>query len=372
MRSKSVVIVSLLFFGILVLFVFRQHLIPYLFTPRQNSPVGAGLAPARPEVIAQNLSVPWEIAFLPSGDLLVTERSGKLLQIGKETKTLKEIEGVRRVGEGGLLGLALHPKFSTNHFIYLYFTTEDSRGISNRVERYQLSENTLTDRQVILEGILGSANHDGGRIAFGPDGYLYITTGDAEKSSLAQDTTSLNGKILRIKDDGRIPSDNPFGNAVYSLGHRNPQGLTWDSNGNLWETEHGPSGTQTGNDEVNLIIKGGNYGWPLIKGSQTKEGLLSPIVESGNQDTWAPSGLAYINGSLFFSGLRGETLYQAKITSDNKLILTHHLKQTFGRLRAVVIGPDGYLYISTSNTDGRGKPKVNDDKIIKINPNLFE
>ncbi len=373
MKTKLTIFLSLLFVVGFFLYLFRQRFIPFLLTPRQvDNFVTETISPANPEIVAQNLSVPWEIGFLPNGDFLVTERSGKLLEIGAETKLIKEIEGVKHIGEGGLLGLALHPHFSTNHFIYLYSTTQNSQGLANRVERYQLLGNSLSDRKVILEGIKGSSNHDGGRIAFGPDSYLYITTGDAENSSLAQDKTSLNGKILRIKDDGNFPTDNPFGNAVYSLGHRNPQGLAWDKNGTLWETEHGPSGSQTGYDEVNIIVKGGNYGWPIIKGDQVRSGLISPIIQSGSKDTWAPSGLAYVDGSLFFSGLRGETLYQAKISSNNKLNLTRHLSQQFGRLRAVVLGPDGYLYISTSNTDGRGKPKTGDDKIIKVNPKLFK
>ncbi len=222
-----------------------------------------------------------------------------------------------------------------------------------------------------MAGIKGSVNHDGGRIAFGPDGYLYITTGDAENSHLAQNKNSLNGKILRIKDDGSIPSDNPFGNAVYSMGHRNPQGLAWDKDGTLWETEHGPSGIQTGYDEINIITKGANYGWPEIRGEQTKEGFVSPVIQSGSKDTWAPSGMKYWNGSLFFSGLRGEALYEAKISKENKLNLITHFKQRFGRIRAVVLGADGFIYLSTSNRDGRGQVREGDDKIIKINPRIF-
>ena len=339
MKNKSnyliIFFISLFVIGLL-LFLFREKLLSSLFTPRQAIPTnGTKLISKQSslqdtEVVAQNLDIPWEIAFLQSGDLLVTERSGKLLKIGSETKVIKEIEGVRHIGEGGLLGLTLHPNFSVNNFIYLYSTTQDSNGISNRVERYRFSNDTLSERKVILEKIKGSSNHDGGRITFGPDGYLYITTGDAETPNLAQDKNSLNGKILRIKDDGGIPEDNPFGNAVYSLGHRNPQGLAWDKNGTLWETEHGPSGIQTGNDEVNIIIKGGNYGWPTIKGDQTKEGLISPIIQSGTKDTWAPSGMAYYDGSLFFSGLRGEALYEAKIRNGNKLDLLTHFKQEFG------------------------------------------
>jgi len=380
MKNKSnylVIFLILLFLAALLLFLFWGKIRSSVFAPRQTLPAnGIKLTPEQSssqdiEVIAQNLDIPWEIVFLPNGDLLVTERSGKLLKIGSETKVIKEIEGVKHIGEGGLLGLTLHPNFSVNNFIYLYSTTQDSNGITNRVERYRFSNDTLSERKVVLEKIKGSSNHDGGRIAFGPDRYLYITTGDAESPNLAQDKNSLNGKILRIKDDGSIPEDNPFGNAVYSLGHRNPQGLAWDKNGTLWETEHGPSGIQTGNDEVNLITKGGNYGWPTIKGNQTKEGLIPPIIESGSKDTWAPSGMAYYNGSLFFSGLRGEALYEVKIRNGNNLDLFTHFKQEFGRIRAVVLGPDGYLYLSTSNRDGRGQVREGDDKIIKINPKIF-
>ena len=380
MKNKSnylVIFLILLFLAALLLFLFWGKIRSSVFAPRQTLPAnGIKLTPEQSssqdiEVIAQNLDIPWEIVFLPNGDLLVTERSRKLLKIGSETKVIKEIEGVKHIGEGGLLGLTLHPNFSVNNFIYLYSTTQDSNGITNRVERYRFSNDTLSERKVVLEKIKGSSNHDGGRIAFGPDRYLYITTGDAESPNLAQDKNSLNGKILRIKDDGSIPEDNPFGNAVYSLGHRNPQGLAWDKNGTLWETEHGPSGIQTGNDEVNLITKGGNYGWPTIKGNQTKEGLIPPIIESGSKDTWAPSGMAYYNGSLFFSGLRGEALYEVKIRNGNKLDLFTHFKQEFGRIRAVVLGPDGYLYLSTSNRDGRGQVREGDDKIIKINPKIF-
>lgn len=323
------------------------------------------------EIIAQNLDIPWDIAFLPNGDMLVTERSGKLLKIGAEKKLIKEIEGVKHIGEGGLLGLAVHPDFASNNFIYLYFTTQDVNGINNRVERYKFSNDILSQREVILEGIKGSSNHDGGRIAFGPDGFLYITTGDAETPNLAQDKNSLNGKILRVKDDGSIPPDNPFGNAVYSLGHRNPQGLAWDKNNTFWVTEHGPSGAQTGYDEVNIIVKGANYGWPEIYGGQTKENFVSPVIQSGSKDTWAPSGMIFWDGSLFFTGLRGEALYEAKIVGGNKLSLVSHFKERFGRIRAVVLGTDGFMYFSTSNKDGRGQEKEGDDKIIKVNPQIF-
>lgn len=371
----------------ILLFLTKDRLMPLFFTPRQTPKVNSIQETDNKEandekqktiqtkkdieVIAENLNVPWELAFLPNKEMLVTQRSGELLKIGTETKVLKEIEGVKHIGEGGLLGLAIHPKFSENRFIYLYLTTEDSNGISNRVERYTLIGDTLDNKKVIVDNIKGSIFHDGGRIKFGPEGYLYITTGDAQIEESAQDTSSLSGKILRVTDNGSIPSDNPFKNEVYSLGHRNPQGLAWDTNGTLWETEHGPSGIQTGFDEINSISKGGNYGWPAFKGTESSDKSKPAILSSGQQDTWAPSGMVYWDNSLFFSGLRGEALYEAKILADNKLKLVTHFKEEYGRIRAVALGPDNYLYITTSNTDGRGQKKYGDDKIIRINPQIF-
>ena len=363
----------LIVFG-LIGYLLRRNITSLFFIPRQKTVTNELTSHATPptskdiETIAQNLDIPWEIAFLPNGGLLVTERSGKLLKIKPESKTIAEIGGVKHIGEGGLLGLAIHPNFSANNFIYIYLTTQDSRGISNRVERYKLLNDTVIEKEIVLEGIRGSSNHNGGRIAFGPDGHLYITTGDSENPDLAQDKNSLNGKILRVTDDGSVPADNPFGNPVYSLGHRNPQGLTWDQNGTLWETEHGPSGAQTGYDEVNIIVKGANYGWPIIKGDQLRDGYVSPVIQSGGDDTWAPGGITYWNGSLFFVGLRGEALYQAKIEQGNKLNVTTHLQGTYGRLRTITLGNDGYFYLVTSNTDGRGRENQGDDILIKIDP----
>lgn len=322
------------------------------------------------EIVAENLAIPWEIAFLPDGDLLVTERPGTLKRIGKEGRVY-DIEGVEHVGEGGLLGMTLHPQFQENRWLYLYLTTKDESGLINRVDRYRFENDHLSEKKTIIDKIPGAAYHDGGRIVFGPDGYLYITTGDASRSNLAQDIDSLAGKILRLKDDGLIPPDNPFGNAVYSYGHRNPQGLAWDNKGRLWATEHGRSGILSGLDELNLIEKGKNYGWPVIQGDETRAGMELPVAQSGPDATWAPAGVAFLNGSLFFGGLRGESLYEAKILNENKVSLRVYFQQEFGRIRAVALGPDGYIYIATSNTDGRGEPRLNDDKIIKINPKVF-
>ncbi len=323
------------------------------------------------EIVAENLEIPWEVVFLPNEELLVTERPGRLLIIGQD-RTAIEVAGVRHVGEGGLLGLTLHPDYEQNKLIYLYLTSEENGQIVNRVERYRLENNSLTSRKVILEGILGAPNHDGGRIEFGPDGYLYITTGDAQRTTLSQDTNSLNGKILRITDEGEIPADNPYGTAVYSYGHRNVQGITWDDSDQLWATEHGRSGIRSGLDELNLIEKGKNYGWPEIEGDETKEGMVTPVIHSGSSETWAPAGAEFLNESIFFVGLRGATLYQAKVDNRKVVSLIKHFEDEYGRLRAVKLGPDGNLYITTSNRDGRGTPKPGDDKIIRINPQIFQ
>jgi len=320
------------------------------------------------EIIAENLDIPWEVAFLPNGDILVTERPGTLKRIGEEGKTTK-IEGVEHIGEGGLLGMALHPDFAENNWIYLYLTTRSDRGLINRVERYRFRENQLSEKQIIIDNIPGAAYHDGGRIKFGPDRLLYITTGDSGNSNLAQDTSSLAGKILRLQDDGGTPLDNPFDSPIYSYGHRNPQGLAWDENGQLWSTEHGRSGILSGLDELNLIQRGKNYGWPIIQGNETQEGRVSPVIHSGPDTTWAPAGATYKDGSIFFCGLRGSALYEAEIGLQEQKVdsLNIHFKDVFGRLRAAVLGPDGNLYITTSNTDGRGSPRPEDDKIIRIN-----
>ena len=320
-----------------------------------------------PEIVAQNLSIPWEIVFLPDGDMLVTERAGRLLRIGDD-KRIIEISGVTHVGEGGLLGLALHPKFRENNFIYVYMTTTNNGRLSNRVERYILNGATLSDRKIIIENIHGANYHDGGRIAFGPDGMLYITTGDAGDTKNSQNKNSLAGKILRVESDGTIPPENPFNNAVYSYGHRNVQGIAWDKSGQLWATEHGRSGVLSGYDEINKIVKSGNYGWPDIQGDETSSGMISPQIHSGASVTWAPSGMEYFRDSIIFVGLRGQSIYTANISNEKLNNLRSYFKGTFGRLRTVVLGPDGMFYIITNNRDSLGKPISSDDRIVRIDP----
>lgn len=373
--KRFFLIFFLFLIALLSLFSLRAKMIAFIFNPRQpiknmkanQHEKQANLANQEPKVVSSDLKIPWEIVFLPDKSMLVTERPGTLLRIDTEKQIIQVIEGVRHIGEGGLLGMAIHPQFEKNNWLYLYSTTTSASGaIANIVERYTFKNNKLTERKTILEGIAGSSNHDGGRIAFGPDGYLYITTGDAENSNSAQDIKSLNGKILRVRDDGTIPTDNPFKNAVYSYGHRNPQGLAWDKSGRLWETEHGPSGLQSGYDEINLIEKGKNYGWPVVRGDQKQSGMISPIIQSGSSDTWAPAGMVLLRDDIYFTGLRGQSLYKAHINKDSSLTLSKHLEGTYGRLRAITVGHDGHLYISTSNTDGRGNPQEGDDKIVRV------
>ncbi len=310
-------------------------------------------------ILAQDLDTPWALAFLPDKSILVTERAGRVQRLEPNgTLTLLATLPSKEVGEGGLLGVALDPQFEQNHFVYFYYTYAGTTDTLNRVVRMIYQNNTLTDEEIIVDAIPGNSNHNGGRIKFGPDGLLYIATGDAENPSQAQDTSTLGGKILRITREGKAE--------VFSYGHRNVQGLTWDNQGNLWATEHGRSGVQSGLDELNLIEKGKNYGWPTIQGNETRSGMETAIRNSGST-TWAPAGIASLNNSLFFGGLRGQTLYQVVLQGNQVTEMKEHFKNQFGRIREVIVGPDGMLYITTSNRDGRGTPNSFDDKIIRIN-----
>ena len=257
------------------------------------------------EVIAQNLEIPWGLAFLPDGSILFTERPGRVRMIDPSGNLLSSpvatIASVKHIGEGGLLGITLHPDFNRNHNVYLYYTYSSSgNNTLNKVARFKFEDGKLVGEQVIVDNIPGAANHNGGRIKFGPDNFLYITTGDAQNPSQAQDKNSLAGKILRVTDEGKPAPGNPFGNLVYSFGHRNPQGLAWDNYGRLWETEHG----STAFDEVNVIHKGENFGWPEIRGDDYRGGMQKPFVHSGDT-TWAPSGIVAKDNRLFFKGMPG-------------------------------------------------------------------
>jgi len=340
---------------------------PEIIIPSTDTPIPAQT------VIVENLTIPWDIAFLPNGEMLITEREGKLIHHNPETGESRTIpiSAVKHAGEGGLLGIAIHPKFEVNSLLYLYLTSSLGGDSINSVVRYKYTDGILGDRTVIIDNIPGALFHNGGRIAFGPDEMLYIATGDARNQNSAQDTVSLAGKILRVRDDGSIPDDNPFGNAIYSYGHRNPQGLTWDDSGQLWSTEHGRSGILSGLDELNLIVKGANYGWPDSSGDRVIVGTITPILHSGPDVTWAPASAEYWDGSVFFGGLKGETLYEAVLEGSEVVELREHYVGEFGRIRTVILGPDGALYLTTSNRDGRGNIRKGDDKIIRLNPQQF-
>lgn len=345
----------------------------FIFLKFQQSPVKPSIISppstnvSQTEVIAENLDTPWGIVFLPDNSILVTERVGRVRLVDNKGNLQQEpvatLSQVKEIGEGGLLGIALHPDFSKNAKVFLYYTYSSSGGNTlNRVVS-MVYDGSLKDEQIIVDRIPGASNHNGGRIKFGPDGFLYITTGDAENPSQAQDINALGGKILRVTDEGKPAPGNPFNNLVYSYGHRNPQGLAWDSEGRLWATEHGPSNL----DELNLIEPGKNYGWPTVRGSEERSGMVTPVINSGPDKTWAPAGAAFWQGSIYFGGLRGQTLFQAVI-DQSPVSIKEHFKNEFGRIREVLVGPDNMLYITTSNRDGRGTPNPSDDRIIKINP----
>ena len=374
--SKKGTIILLIFIPALFLLLYlnRDRIIPLFFAQQTPQGVDQGmkteeLPEGEIEIVMENLDIPWEITFISEQEFLVSQRPGSVLYVqNNEIASLFEIESVRHIGEGGLLGMALHPQFDQNRYVYLYLTVDDANGVENMVLRYTLEGTELTNEFVVLENIPGARTHNGGRIAFGPDGYLYITTGDAQEVNLSQETNSLAGKILRVTDEGDIPEDNPFGNEVYSYGHRNPQGIMWDSEGNLWSTEHGP----TARDELNLILPGENYGWPEIRGDEEQEGMVTPVLHSGDNYTWAPSGGVYWDGSIFFGGLRGSAIYEARLGENNEVSeFLIHFDGEFGRIRNVQLGPDGMMYILTNNTDGRGSPIEEDDRIIRINPGMF-
>lgn len=367
-RKKTTFIVSLLVVVAAIYglgFAFRSQLYSQFFRPTESNIREITANDKAIETVTTGLVTPWSITFLPSGDMLVTERSGQMKRIGDEGKTYP-ITGVRETSEGGLLGVALHPDFRDNQRLYLYFTTDTGGTLTNQIDEYRLADDRLTLTRTILADIPAASNHNGGAIAFGTDEKLYVTTGDAAQENLAQDRSSLAGKILRMNDDGTVPADNPFGDLTWSYGHRNPQGIAWDDEGWLWSVEHGPSGSASGRDELNLIKKGANYGWPVITGDETREGMQSPVAQSGDTDTWAPAGLAYHDDALYFAGLRGQSLYRVKLDGEN-VSLSRHFSNTYGRLRAVV-AHENDLYVSTSNRDGRGSPAEDDDRVFRIDP----
>lgn len=330
-------------------------------------------------ILAQNMDTPWAIDFAPDGRIFVTERPGRIRVI-KSGVLLTEpwmTLDVAESGESGLLGLAIDPQFTRNAYIYVAYTYRTTTGsLENKLVRLREVNGRGTVDKILLDGVNGGGIHDGGRVKFGPDGKLYWTVGETGNSNPAQDLNSYNGKILRLNPDGTIPADNPFpGSFVYSYGHRNPQGLAWQPvTGRLYETEHGPSGLPGGRDEVNYIEAGKNYGWPVITADETRAGMVTPILQSELAETWAPGGATFVSqgpwaGSFLFVGLRGQSLYRVILEKDDpgKVLSFERLfVNEYGRLRDIVQGPDGAIYVSTSNLDGRGQLFAGDDKVLRI------
>lgn len=336
------------------------------------------------EKVVGGLEVPWSIVWAPDGRMIFTERAGRVRVFENgalRPQPLFVVTDVEQTGETGLMSVALHPQFSTNKFIYLSYGY-GSRGSRVRVVRYREAPEGFVDRKVIIEDIPAAQFHAGCRIRFGPDGKLYITTGDATDRQLAQKLDSIAGKTLRLNDDGTVPQDNPFvgqQNArpeIWSVGHRNAQGLDFQPGSNLmFQTEHGPSGFDGpgGGDEVNIVEKGKNYGWPIIHHTQTRSGLEAPLLEY--TPACAPASGTFYRGSVFpkfqgnyfFGCLRGEMLI--RVALDGRRVLGQEgVVKEYGRIREVAEGPDGYLYFSTSNKDGRGKAASDDDRIMRLVP----
>lgn len=316
--------------------------------------------------VTEGLEAPWGLDFLPDGRAVVTERdTRRVLTVDPGTGEQTEVGVVEAAvpnSEAGLLGVAVSPDFARDSTLFLYYTT----GEDNRVARATLEGGRLGEPEVLLDGIPLNTYHDGGRLLFGPDGMLYVSTGDAGEPDLAQDPDSLAGKILRMTPDGEVPDDNPTGGSyVYSLGHRNVQGLAFDDADRLWASEFGD---QTF-DELNLIEPGANYGWPINEGQGDVRGgeLTNPQVVWGTDEA-SPSGLAYADGDLWVAALGGERVWRVPVRGDRAGQPQDLLDGEYGRIREIQESPDGELWVVTNNTDTRGEPREGDDRILRLAP----
>lgn len=340
----------------------------------------------RVETVVSGLEVPWAFAWLPNKDMLVTERRGRvrLIENGKlREQPVFTVPDVEPSSESGLMDVSLHPDFAKNSFVYLaYSYNQDGKRV--KVVRYKYANSAFSDPKIIVDNVPGAPNHAGMRCRFGPDGKLYVTTGDSTDWTLAQKTDSLAGKTLRLNDDGSVPPDNPFVGKqgyrpeIWTLGNRNAQGIAWQPGSGLaFETEHGPSGFEGkggGGDEVNILERGKNYGWPEIHHNERREGMEAPLLEYS--PSCAPGSAMFYNGSVFpefkgnfFFGCLGGRRIIRVILDGRKVVKQENLlENTYGRIREMEEGPDGYIYFSTSNRDGRGSAATDDDRIMRIVP----
>ena len=340
----------------------------------------------RVETVASGLEVPWGFAWLPNTDLLVTERPGRvrIIESGKlSAAPVFTVPDVEPTSESGLMDISVHPDFAKNNFVYLaYSYNKDGKRV--KVVRYKYAGGAFTEPKVIIDNVPGAPNHAGMRCRFGPDGKLYVTTGDSTDWNLAQKLDSIAGKTLRLNDDGTIPKDNPFVDQksaraeIFSYGHRNAQGLAWQpGSGLMFQTEHGPSsfeGKGSGGDEVNIVERGKNLGWAEIHHTEKREGMVSPLLEYS--PACAPASGMFYNGSVFpaftgnffFGCLRGVRIIRVTLDGRNVTGQENLLEGVMGRIREMAEGPDGYIYFSTSNRDSRGTPAKDDDRILRIVP----
>lgn len=324
-----------------------------------QTPASSDASPGaeEPAVLVSNLQVPWGLTFLPSGDALVSERdTGRILRVprgGGEPSVVMSLPGVQAQGEGGLLGLAVSPTYTRDRLVYAYFTSAQD----NRIVRFRLGETP----EVVLAGIPKARIHNGGRLAFGPEGNLFAGTGDAAEPDSAQDPESLAGKILRMSPDGEPVAGSS--SLVFSLGHRNVQGLVFDDAGRLYATEFGANTF----DEVNLVNPGDNGGWPLVEGVSDGSRFSQPIVTWRPEEA-SPSGAAIVDGTLYVAALRGQRLWRVPLDGRGGAGEPSVALDGFGRLRSVEVAPDGALWLMTSNTDGRGEPAPDDDRILRVRP----
>jgi aldose sugar dehydrogenase len=318
------------------------------------------------QLLAENLDVPWAIDIAEDGRLFFTERFGRIRVIDKDGMLLPDPAAyinVEQNSESGLLGLALHPNFTENHLLYVYHTYSNGSVVLNRVLMLTEKDNKIVESRVIIDKIPAADRNDGGRIKFGPDGKLYIATGDARQPERAQDAGSLAGKILRLNSDGSIPEDNPFeGSPMYSYGHRNIQGLAWHPmTGELYASEHGAEG----NDEINLIKPGSNYGWPIEDCNAQKFEkpvvCFNPAIAPAGM-TFAASDILGYQNDILLATLKAQHIRLIDLESD----IENNILTGFGRIRDVIEASDGSLYVTTSNKDGRAVPEQDDDKILKI------